>query len=268
MFRATRSFVFLIAALSASGAIAQTKSEFEVATIKPTPPDWGGGRWFRMQTAHQLAARNYTLKYLIAAAFNVSPKAISGDSAEWMDSDHWDVLAKTPGETRPDLERQMAMLQALMIDRFHLKFHREQKEMPVYALTVAKGGPRLKESTLVPDATPEGPPLLAFVISPPLVRLPARYTTIGELTGVMQRAAMDRPVLDQTGLKGRYDFDLEWMPDETQFGGALGKPPNADMPDQPDLFAALQKQLGLRLEATRGPVETFVIDSAERPSAN
>ena len=89
---------------------------------------------------------------------------------------------------------------------------------------------------------------------------------MGELASVMQRAALDRPVLDKTGLSGRYDFDLDWLPDEAQFGGQ-GMWQNADS-TKPDLFAALQQQLGLKLEATKGMVQILAIDHAERPSQN
>jgi uncharacterized protein (TIGR03435 family) len=89
---------------------------------------------------------------------------------------------------------------------------------------------------------------------------------MSELASVMQRAALDDPVLDQTGLTGRYDFDLEFTPDEAVFGGAIGK--GADDSSKPGLFAALQQQLGLRLEATRGLVDVLVIDHVERPSEN
>jgi uncharacterized protein (TIGR03435 family) len=160
----------------------------------------------------------------------------------------------------------MSMLRKLLADRFKLTFHREQKEFSIYALTVAKNGSRLKESTLDLDATPEGPPLLAFVIAPDTVRLPARSVTMPELASVFQRAALDRPVVDNTGLFGRYDFDLEWTPDESQFTG-LGLKGTPDS-TKPDLFTAIQQQLGLRLEATKGPIDTLVIEQAERPSAN
>lgn len=244
---------------------ALSAQSFEVATIKPTPPDWNGGRFIRMTSAHLLEARNHALKTLIAAAWNVSPLAISG-VPDWSDAPHYDIVAKTPGEARPSLEEQMGMLRTLLADRFQLKFHREVKDMPVYALSVAKGGPKLKVTTVPGNATPEGPPALAFVIRPDGVSLPARAATIGEFASVLQRAAMNRPVIDQTGLTGRYDFDLDWLPDETQFGG-LGLKPNPDHP-VPDLYAALQQQLGLKLDATRGPVETFIVDHAENPSDN
>ena len=239
-------------------------TEFEVASIKPTPIGTQG-RWIRMASTHEFMARNHALKTLIAAAWNLSPRAISG-GPDWVDSGHYDIVAKAPGEIRPNLDQQMAMLRALLAARFHLTFHREPRQMQVYALTVAKGGPRLRESTASPDASPEGPPPLIFVVSPELIRLPARNATMAELAWVMQRAALDYPVLDRTNLSARYDFDLEFTPDETLFGGVLGR--GADDSTKPGLFAALQQQLGLRLESTRGPVDTLVIDHAERPSEN
>jgi uncharacterized protein (TIGR03435 family) len=243
--------------------------EFEVATIKPTDPDFRG-RFIRMESTHQLVARNHALNTLIAAAYNLNPRAISGGPA-WIESDHYDILAKAPGEVRPNLDEQMAMLRKLLADRFKLTFHREQKELSIYALTVAKNGAKvtgskLKESAVSPDDSPIGPPPLIFVVTPPAVRLPGRDATMAELASVFQRGVLDRPVVDQTGLPGRYDFDLEFTPDESQFGGMLGRPPS-DAP-LPGLFAAIQQQLGLKLEATRGPVDVLVVDRAERPSEN
>jgi uncharacterized protein (TIGR03435 family) len=243
----------------AMGMFAQSPSarpkfdEFEVATIKPTAPDWDGGRYMRMQTAHQFAVKNFAPRLLLAAAFNLTPGAISGGPA-WVDSDHFDILAEAPGELRK-----------LLADRFKLTFHREKKEFSIYALTVAKGGSKLKESTVSPEATPEGPPPLVFVLSSQGARLPGRNATMAALAALMQRSALDRPVVDQTGLSGRYDFDLEWAPDETQFGGQVRGTPASP---KADLFVAMEEQLGLRLEATRGPIETLVIDRIERPSAN
>jgi uncharacterized protein (TIGR03435 family) len=256
--------------LPSTGASAQSAAarpsfdEFEVATIKPTPPN-PAGRWIRMLSANEFAAKNHALKTLIAAAYNLSPQAILGGPA-WVDSDHYDITARTPGRVRPELNEQMSMLRRLLADRFQLTFHRDEKEMRVYTLTVAKGGSKLKESTLSPDASPQGPPPLIFVVLPQLIRLPARYATMDEFASVLQRATLELPVLDRTGLSGRYDFDLEFTPDETVFGGALGK--ETDNSTTPGLFAAIQQQLGLRLEATRGAVQALVIDHIERPSAN
>ncbi len=256
--------------LAAGGMLAQSTAtrpsfaEFEVASIKPSPPGTAG-RWIKMQSAHEFTAKNHALKTLIAAAYNLNPKAISGGPA-WVDSEHYDIVAKAPSAVRPSLDEQMTMLRRLLADRFQLTFHREQKELNVYELTVAKGGPKLKESIVSPDASPEGPPPLIFVVSPQLIRLPGRNATMGDLASVMQRAALDYPVVDKTGLTARYDFDLEFTPDETVFGGVFGRA--ADDSAKPDLTHAISQQLGLRLQATRGPVEALVIDHVARPSEN
>jgi uncharacterized protein (TIGR03435 family) len=265
--------VAVVALFSTCELFAQTAAarpifdEFEVATVKLTPPDWSSGRFIRMQSAHRFIAKNHALKTLIAAAYNLNPRTISGGPG-WVDSERYDILAETPSEIRPNLEEQMSMLRKLLADRFKLTFHREKKEFSVYALTVVRNGPKLKESTVSPDASPEGPPPLIFIVSPQSLHLPGRNATMAELASVFQRSALDRPVIDKTGLSGRYDFDLEFTADESQFDGAFAKRTNADEPTKPGLFAAVQEQLGLRLEATKGPVETLVIEQVEKPSAN
>jgi uncharacterized protein (TIGR03435 family) len=252
------------ACLAQSPATRPTFDAFEVAAIKPANPDTRG-RFIRMQSANQFVARNHAVKTLVAAAYNLSPRATSGGPV-WVDSDRFDILAKTPGEVRPNLEEQMTMLRKLLSERFKLSFHRERKELSIYTLTVARNGSKLQAPKASPDASPEGPPPLIFVLSPQGASLPGRNATMAELASVMQRAALDRPVADKTGLSGRFDFNLEWMPDETQFGGQ-GPWDNHDT-IRPDLFAAIQQQLGLKLEAGKGPVEVLVIDHVERPSEN
>jgi uncharacterized protein (TIGR03435 family) len=239
---------------------------FEVATIKPTSPDWSGGRYIRMEGAHEFVARNHVLRTLIAAAYNLNPKTVSGGPS-WADSNHFDIVAETPGDTPPSYYEQMTMLQKLLADRFGLTFHREQKQLPVYALRVANGPAKLKTNTASPDSFPQGPPPLIFSVSSTTIKLPARYASMAELASVFQRAVLDRPVLDETGLSGRYDFDLEFMPDETEWGGAFAGRENIAS-DKPGLYTAIQEQLGLKLEATTGPVETLVIDRIEPPSPN
>jgi len=256
----------LIAALIAVTAIAlfaqrPAFNEFEVAVIKPAPSD-SPGRYIRMQSTNRFFAKGMTLKQLVAAAYSLNPKEIFG-GPEWTDTDHYDTVAKTPGQVEPNPDEQMAMLRKLLADRFQLAFHREQKEMPIYALTVAKSGPKLQKSTAPVDEQP----YLITVVLPDHLRLPARNATIGQFAATMRHAWLDRPVVDRTGISGRYDFVLEWTPDETQFGGELHLPANPDNPE-PDLFAAVQQQLGLRLEATRGPTEILVIDRVKQPSEN
>ncbi len=255
----------LAAALATPAPVAD--EAFEVATIKLTPAEWAGGRFFRMQTANQLVARGYAIRVLISAAYDLNPKAVSGGPA-WIDSDRYDILAKTPGENRPSLAQQKAMLRRLLADRFDFAFHREKREMSVFALRTVKTGSKLKESVKTPESHalhPEGPPPLVFVLAPDVVRVPGREATTAELAQILQRAALDRPVVDETGLTARYDFDLEFAPDASLFGGALG---DARDGPRPGLFAAIQEQLGLKLEAVRGMVDVIVIDRIGRPSEN
>ncbi len=239
-----------------------TAAAFEVATIKPTALDAKAGRYITMQGTNRFVAKYYTLKLLIAAAYDLSPKVISGGPG-WSDDKHFDIEALTPGDTRPARPEQMAMLRTLLNERFKLSFHREAKEFSIYALEVDKGGPKLKESTA---AASDPAQLISTVYPPARIHLPAKNATMGDFVSLMQRALLDRPVVDKTGLTGRYDFDLDWAPDETQFGGEVPVAP-ADA-QAPPFFTAIEQQLGLRLEAMRGMVEALVIDHAEPPSAN
>lgn len=154
------------------------------------------------------------------------------------------------------------MLRSLLTDRFKLTFHREPREFSIYQLEITKGGPKLKES-----ATPDAPPTVGpGVVYPQRIVLPARNATMVDFASLLQRAILDRPVVDKTGLSARYDFDLDWAPDETQFGGDVPSA-SAEAPSPP-LFSAVQQQLGLRLVPTRGLVDALIVDKAERPSAN
>src|SRR6202789_4197832 len=262
-----RGFAVAALAFSTSAILAQSPAPrpkfdaFDVATVKPVDSDAKSGRYITMQGTNRFVEKDYTLKLLIAAAYNLNSKTISGGPG-WIESDHYDIAAVTPGEVRPTHDEQMSMLRSLLADRFKLTFHREEKEFSIYELEVAKGGPKLKPST----APPDDPPQLISTVYPQHMVLPARNVTMSDLTSLMQRAMLDRPVVDKTGLSGRYDFDLEWAPDETQFGGEVPTA-SADAPSPP-LFSAIQQQLGLKLEATRGPIEALVVDAAERPSAN
>ncbi len=234
---------------------------FEVATIKPVDPGPKAGRYIIMQGQDAFVAKNYTLTLLIAAAYDLNPHMVLGGPS-WVESDHFDILARTPGEVRPTHDEQMNMLRSLLADRFKLTFHRQQKEFSIYELEVDKSGEKMNPSTAEPDA----PPSVISTVYPQHILMPARNVTMGDFVSILQRAVLDRPVVDKTGLTGRYDFDLTWAPDESQFGGEISTAP-ADATNPP-LFVAIQEQLGLRLEATRGPADALVIDGVAQPSAN
>jgi uncharacterized protein (TIGR03435 family) len=264
-----RKILLGVLLLASSGVFAQSPgqsanvpaSTFDVATIKPVPPDAKAGRYITMQGTNRFVAKDYTLKLLIAAAYSLSPKTISGGPA-WVDTDHYDILALTPGDTRPTQPEQMAMLRALLTDRFKLNFHRQEREFSIYVLEVAKGGSKLKEST----AQASDPTQLISTVYPDHMHLPAKNATMGDFAALLQRALLNRPVVDKTGLTGRYDFDLDWAQDETQFGGQV--PVASADAEEPPFFTAIEQQLGLRIEATRGVVPAFVIDGVERPTAD
>ncbi len=179
-----------------------------------------------------------------------------------MESGRYESLALTPGDVRPSRSEQMAMLRNLIAERFPLRFHREQTTFSSYLLEGEKGGAKLKEST----APPGDPEALVSTVFPGRGLLPARNATMGQFTSLLQRALLDRPVVDKTGLAAKYDFDLEWAPGETQFGGDL--PPAPTDAASPPFFIAIQRQLGLRLEPAQGPVDTLVVDTVEKSSAN
>jgi uncharacterized protein (TIGR03435 family) len=258
----TLKIALALVALSCQTAFASRQQAFDVATIKPTAPDDSPGRYIVMQGGHQFLAKSYTLKRLVSAAYNLPLNAISG-GPDWTNTDTYNLRAVTPGEERPPLDQQMAMLQTLLTDRFKLSFHREPKEFAVYELTSVKNGSKLKESTAPSDKPSE---LINTVFPGDMIRLPARNATMAQFVSMLQRGVFDRPVLDKTELQGRYDFDLEWMYDDSQFGGAL-PPIAAQNSDKPNLFAALQ-ELGLKLEPSRAAIATIVIDSVARPSEN
>jgi uncharacterized protein (TIGR03435 family) len=233
---------------------------FEVATVKVADESFPG-HFMRMENDHKFVEKKYSLKGLIAAAYDLNPKTISGEPG-WANSDHFDIEAVSPGAVRPTHDEQMVMLRALLQERFGLSFHREKKEYSIYAVEVVKGGPKL-----TPRASADVPPTVGpGVVYPQKIVLPGRNATVGELASLLQRAILDRPVVDETGLTGRYDFDLEWAPDESQFGGDVPKA-SETAPALP-LFAAIQQQMGLRLDPKRGMVDELVVDAVKKPSDN
>jgi uncharacterized protein (TIGR03435 family) len=232
---------------------------FEVATIKPSRPDVQG-KGFTMRGKEVLTI-NTSVNDLIVFAYEVHSRQIVGAPA-WMDSERFDVTGQPDTPGRPNLKQFRLMVQKLLADRFQLTYHNDKKELSAYAITVAKSGPKLTKSE-----APGNLPSLGF---PKLGLLPARNSTIAELAQAMQGAVLDRPVIDQTGIDGRWDFTLTWTPDPSQFAGMGVRvpPPTDDPAAPPDLFTAFVQQLGLKLEATRAPVGVMVIDKVQKPSEN
>ena len=244
---------------------ADANPKFEVATVKPSKPDTPG-KAFTVR-GKQIITINTTLDDVIEFAYGVQMRQIVG-GPDWMDKDKFDIAGMPDREGLPSVSQAKSMLQKLMADRFKLTFHHDKKELAVYALTVGKNGPKLTKNES--GGTLPG---LFFRPAPGGIMLPGVNATMGDFVGVMQAAVLDRPVVDQTGLKGRFDFQLTWAPDDSQFGGHPPKQPQSDNSapvdnPPPGLFTAIQEQLGLKLEATKAPADVFIIDHVEKPSEN
>jgi uncharacterized protein (TIGR03435 family) len=250
-----------LAAVAQAPQVARPKFDaFEVATVKPVDADAKAGRMFRMDGTHRWVATNFTLQALIALGYDMNPRTISG-GPEWMDAQRFTIEAVTPGDVAPTRMEQMQMLRALLVERFALKFHRQDKDMPIYALSLAKGGSKLKAA-----ATPDDPPKIVGIVYPDRIEVPARSVTMDDFVAMLQRATLDKPTVNKTGLTGKYDFDLKFAQDESQYGGQVGAA--QENTQSPPLFTAVQEQLGLKLEATRGTVSTMVVDGAVKPGVD
>jgi uncharacterized protein (TIGR03435 family) len=257
------------ALLSASAIDAQAvRAEFDVSSVKPNKTNccFSGGA-----NNGQAGAKDSTLKALISLAYKVQEFQIVGGPG-WIGSDRFDVEGRTEDKSA-DPDRLRLMLRSLLEDRFKLKHHMEIRQVPIYALVVAKGGPKIKLATdqTSPDVNGPskpgaGPNHGAIKFGPgSMMGNAANFSLLVRF--LSQR--LDRPVVDRTGLSGRYDFLLQWTP---EVGEAKVDPGGNPLPvgdtTGPSIFSAIQEQLGLRFESTKGPVEVLVIDSVEMPDDN
>ena len=226
--------------------MAQAPREFEVAVISPER----SGAWCRDQRevfeGGRIRIINEPIKLLVRQAFQVQNTQISG-GPEWLDSDRYDIEAKTGRPEKPRPGDLAPLLQALLAERFHLKFHREKREMSVAALVV-NPRPKLKASEGEANA-------ISTRVGAGKSQAVATGVTMATLAAYVSNR-LGRVVIDKTGLSGAYDFELDWSPNE-----------EADAP-APPLVTALREQLGLRLETQKSPVEVLVIERLERPSEN
>jgi uncharacterized protein (TIGR03435 family) len=241
---------------------ADANPAFEVATIKPSKPG-AQGKGFGFQAGH-FRTVNTDLNDLIAFAYGRHPKQIV-DAPAWFGTDLFDIEAKPDAEGRPSQKQMATMVQKLLEDRFGLKFHHDKRELPVYVISVASGGPKMAKS-----ASPDGQ--MAFFFRA-LGDLTVRNQSMTDFATWMQNGVMDRPVVDQTGLADHYDFQLKWTPDESQFAafrgvGAVVPPPTDSATAPPALYTAITEQLGLKMGPGKVPVDVIVIEHAEKPSAN
>jgi uncharacterized protein (TIGR03435 family) len=265
---------------------AAERPKFEVASVKPTEADRHSSL-MRPQPGGRLIAQNAATRLFITRAYQVQDFQVVG-GPEWLRDEGFDLEAKAGGEAT--LEQLMVMLQSLLEERFHLKYHRENRELPVYALTLARGGAKL------PAPKPD-----ACVKVAPNVAIKPTETPCGNLNMSMQGGGLNlhggevamktlikqlssmlgRPVLDKTGVTATFDVSLKFTVDDTLAGlvkdwgtvqghreSMMAASGTNDPHAAPTFLAAMQEQLGLKLESTKGPVEVMVIDHIEKPAAN
>jgi uncharacterized protein (TIGR03435 family) len=289
---------------AASGAPAQTYAwtpdlpKYEVATIKPSSEE--DGRIRMMMTPDGAEFNGVQVQMLLQQAFGVERDRITGEP-DWVRSKRFDIAAKVAPDDAPKLdklkmEQRRGMLLPLLEERFGLKYHHESRELPMYSLVVAKGGPKLKEST-TPMTPPPGSPAAAGGPAAPdeagraaglsrqrpggpgMMRMsPGSLEANGGTTDFLAHALSNmvgRTVVNKTGLTGNYDYMLNWTPDESSMprmgpaGG--GPPPQGDAPVDPNgptLLTALEEQLGLKLQSEKGKVDVIVIDHIDLPTEN
>lgn len=258
---------------SAAGQANGPRESFEVASIKPSDP---GGRntFVNITPGGGFRATNVNTKFLIRVAYHVENFQLSGGPA-WMSSDMYDIEARSSGGPEADIrkmneaqrdefeKRIQLKLQSLLADRFRLQIHRETKDMPIYEMVVGKGGPKLTPAAADNGKGPRGMRMRPGAFEGMGATLPMLAQTLSDATS--------RKVIDKTGIAGNYDFKLDWTPAPGQMVPPPG-PENETLPapdpSGPSIFTAIEEQLGLKLQATKGPVEVIVVDRVEKPSAN
>lgn len=225
--------------------------DWEVVTVKPGDPNATSDH-IDISGRH-VTLENETVEILMLGGYTMQKNQFVG-LPDWAKTERWTVDGLADVEGEPDVAQLQAMVRKVLAERFGLKLHREQRDMLVYALAVAKGGPKLAVGTSDPSVQPNehGTRGVGW-------RMYTYTNTSMPVLALELLSAVDRPIVDQTGLKGRYDFQLKWLTDDS----------HATDPDAPPgLFTAIQEQLGLKLEPVKAPADVLVIDKVERPGAN
>ncbi len=225
--------------------------DFEVVTVKPGDPDEKSD--VMTTRGRHIVIRNKTVEAMLRLAYGVQKSQIVG-APEWVGTERFDVDGVPDVDGQPSMKQFQGLVQKVLVGRFGLKSHLEQREMPVFALAVAKDGPKMAASKGDPNGLADNEGMGGNG------RQIRKFTNVSMSDlALMLQPHVDRPVVDRTGLKGRYDFKLQWTVDEAQAT-------DADAP--PGLFTAIQEQIGLKLEPAKAPVDVLVIDHVEQPSPN
>ncbi|SDF11169.1 TIGR03435 family protein [Terriglobus roseus] len=233
---------------------------FDVAVIKPSDTSVPRGMGIRNNGRH-IAAFNFPLGELIAFSYGLHQKQIINGASPIFET-HFDIDGVPDIAGHPNLAQSRLMFQKLLISRFKLAFHYESRVLPAYAIQLANNGPKLIRTTRKPgDST-------GFSYNCQIV-LTVRNASLTDVAKGMQEAFLDKPVVDQTGLQDRYDFELKWLPDESQSYCPVDATHAHSNPDTPtSIYTAMQEQLGLKLVPTKTSIQVMVIDHIETPSEN
>jgi uncharacterized protein (TIGR03435 family) len=233
---------------------ADADPDWEVVSVKARDPnDTNNSQSMSMQGGRFVIV-NRPVVGMLMFAYGMHKKEIVG-APEWIESERWDVQGVPDVPGHPSLKQTQSLIRKLLEERFGLKVHRETKELAVYAITVAKSGEKMARSAGDPNGTPdENERSNGGVVTMRMTNM-----SMAEFAPDLGYF-LDRPAVDQTGLAGRYDFQLKWLVDESR------APADGTVP--PGLFTAIQEQLGLKLEPVKAPAGVLVIDKVERPSAN
>jgi len=236
---------------------------FVVATIKPSDLDaQGQGYGFR---GEDVTTSNTSVSWLITFAYNLHANQMIG-GPKWLESEKYNVLGRpdTPGQ--PSREQLKIMFKKLLAERFQLKFHMEKRELPAYTITVLKTEPKFSVST----ADPNSGLGVGFGLAPGGMVLNVRNAPLDSVANALQGNLLDKPVVNRTGLTGKYDFSVKFTPDPSHLArlGLVSVPATTDLDAPPTIFGAFQEQLGLKLESTKTLVDVMVIEKLEKPSDN
>jgi uncharacterized protein (TIGR03435 family) len=230
----------------------QADPDWEVATVKPSDPTDVRGQHINFPGRHVMLL-DTTVEQFLLLGYSVQQSQVP-DLPDWVKTTRWDVDGVPDVEGIPSLPQVQALIRKILAERFGLQLHHEQRELSVFALTVAKGGPKLVLNTSDPNGWMDqqnGNVDGRHVES-------LKNASMAELALILQ-FHVDRPVVNQTGLTGRYDLQLQWAPDD----------PQTTAPDAPPgLFTAIREQIGLKLERVKAPADVLIIDKLEKPGAN
>jgi len=247
-----RRFLLLWLMMAACGCVwgqqVQGAAAFAVATIKPSRADASPMTQIR---GNRFVTEGTTFVDVFKYAFGVHPDQVVG-GPEWLRTERFDIVADPDTDKRPNSDEMKAMVRQLLVERFHVVMHKEQKVLSVYAVQKAVDAPKLTKSA----GNDRGIPVVGY---DPRGELQVGNATMANFAGFLQRFVLDRPAVDQTGIEGKFDLVLRWTPDDVRGGDASA---------EPGLFTAMKEQLGLKLQATKAEVEVFVVDRAEKPEVD